>query len=55
MLINLDAFFGTGLACDLRMLETLATARVGHYDGVNYNTVHPWYIYPLAATTYGDR
>jgi hypothetical protein len=55
MLIDLDTFFGTELVCDLRMLETLATARVGHYAGVAHDTAHPWYIYPLAATIYGDR
>jgi hypothetical protein len=55
MLSGLATFFGTELVCDLRMLETLATARVGHYDGVTNTVTHPWYIYPLTATMYGDR
>lgn len=55
MLINLDVFLAGDLVCDLRMLETLSIARVGHYDGVTHSVTHPWYIYPLAATMFGDR
>ena len=50
---SFDTFFGTGLICDLRMLETLATARIG--DISTNTTAHPWKLWPAAATLYGDR
>ena len=53
MCLNLDEFFTSGLVCDLRMLEALATVRAG--QAVTYNTANPAAIYPLCATYYGDR
>lgn len=53
MLYNLPTSFGTGLVCDLRMLETLATANIGSES--THNTAHPWKLWPAAAALYGDR
>jgi len=49
---GLDTFFGTGVICDLRMLETLASARIA--DATQTSGL-PWKIYPHCATIYGDR
>lgn len=49
---NLNTFFGTGIQCDMRMLEAIATVRdvgAGQTDG------QPWRIYPVCASNYGDR
>ena len=53
MLYNLHTSFGTGLVCDLRMLETLATANIGS-ESTN-STMHPEKLYPACAALYGDR
>ena len=49
---GLDTFFGTGIQCDMRMLEAIATVRdtsAAQTDG------QPWRVYPLCAANYGDR
>jgi len=53
MLYNLHTSFGTGLVCDLRMLETLATANIGSES--TQTTAHPEKLYPACAALYGDR
>jgi len=53
MLYNLNTFIGDGLVCDLRMLETVATARIGDYS--SNTSSNPWKLYPACATTFGDR
>ena len=51
MMINLDSFFTGGVVCDLRMLETLATARIG----TTSTTAEPYALYPACADSFGDR
>lgn len=49
---NLQNFFGTGIQCDMRMLEALSSVRdvsAAQTDG------QPWRLYPLCAANYGDR
>ena len=52
-LTGLQNSFGNGLVCDLRMLETLATAQIG--KTCTNQTSHPQYLYPACAAAYGDR
>ena len=49
---GLDTFFGTGLQCDMRMLEALSSVRDASAAQTNGQ---PWRIYPLCAANYGDR
>ncbi|WP_395160451.1 hypothetical protein [Ilumatobacter sp.] len=50
---NLHTSFGTGLVCDLRMLETLATARIANES--TQTIAEPHKLYPACASIYGDR
>jgi hypothetical protein len=52
MFYGLNTFFGTGLVCDLRMLEALATLRT---PSSTYATSYPEQIYTGCAAVYGDR
>ena len=52
MFYGLGSFFGTGLVCDLRMLEALATIRT---TSSTYTTSYPEQIYTGCALVYGDR
>jgi hypothetical protein len=49
---GLDTFFGTGIQCDMRMLEALSSVRDA---SAAYTNGQPWRIYPLCAANYGDR
>lgn len=49
---GLDTFFGSGLICDLRMLEALSTTRD---TTASYTSGLPFRIYPICAAIYGDR
>lgn len=49
---GLDTFFGAGIQCDMRMLETLSTVRDVSAAQTNGQ---PWRVYPLCAANYGDR
>ena len=48
----LDSFFGTGLVCDLRMLQALATLRT---PSSTYTTSYPEEIYVGCGAVYGNR
>lgn len=52
MFYGLNSFFGTGLVCDLRMLEALAKLRT---PSATYTTSAPHEIYTGCAAVYGDR
>ena len=52
MFYGLSAFFGTGLVCDLRMLNALALLRT---PSATNTTSYPNQIYTGCATLYGDR
>lgn len=52
MFYGLSAFFGTGLVCDLRMLNALALLRT---PSATNTTSYPEQIYTGCATVYGDR
>ena len=52
MLYGLDVFFAGDLLCDLRMLETLATARL---TGSTNQVAVPHELYTVCATQQGDR
>ena len=49
---DLGSFFGTGIQCDMRMLEGLHSIRDTSAAQTNGQ---PWRIYPNIATAYGDR
>ena len=51
MMIYLNSFFTGGVVCDLRMLETLATARIG----TTHTDAEPYALYPVCANSFGDR
>lgn len=52
MFYGLSTFFGTGLVCDLRMLNALALLRT---PSATNTTSYPEQIYTGCATTYGNR
>lgn len=52
MFFGLSTFFGTGLVCDLRMLNALALLRT---PSATNTTSYPEQIYTGCATTYGNR
>lgn len=52
MLYNLATFFDGDLLCDLRMLETVATARL---EGATYTNAVPHKLYTVCAALQGDR
>jgi hypothetical protein len=52
MLYNLHTFFDGDFLCDLRMLETIATARI---DGAIYSSMSPQKLYTICAVQRGDR
>jgi hypothetical protein len=49
---GLSSFFGSGLVCDLRMTNALATLRT---PSASYTTSYPEQIYTGCATVFGDR
>lgn len=51
MMLYLASFFTGGVVCDLRMLETLATARIG----TTHTAAEPYALYPACANSFGDR
>jgi hypothetical protein len=52
MFYGLSAFFGTGLVCDLRMLEALSVLRT---PSATNTTSYPEQIYTGCAAVFGDR
>lgn len=52
MFYGLNSFFGSGLVCDLRMLEALAKLRT---PSATYTTSAPHEIYTGCAAVYGNR
>lgn len=52
MFYGLSSFFGTGLVCDLRMLNALALLRT---PSASNTTSYPEQIYTGCATSYGNR